>query len=840
MESGRGAGLPAATRHLLFLVLLIPGLALAGEPGLHAAATSAYHAGRYAQARDLLLQADRALPATGTAGVEERARIQFDLGACALALDDRVAAAQAFRRSLALFEQRGTRDDLAVTLALEGLAAVMIRQENLSEAQACLDRALPTRTALFPADHPQVARLQALAAMCAQRRGDTDAAAALYDRSLATYRAIHGNYHPRVVDLIHNLGVLYAEANFFQTDIMFQQAVDVRTAVQGNGHLARANELADFGRWRWSLGNLAAADSLLTIAADIFAQLDTRSRADHADCLRSHGQVLLARQRNAQALQVLQEAAEVFEASWWRGGLGSERSLVVSSPYGLLAVAQLRAGQPDRAFASLQAHHGRTVRAATRLLGLPADDLARRDALVSALEDCESRLGRLAAEHETSERAGSRDAVGLRQDLAQARLAQAWAEVAWSDFQADLRRRQHADDRGQVAVAQLAAALAPQERLLGWLDEEVAPGRRESWSWLVASGGGVTWRQLDPGEPAAAFAQAWAAGEEPDAPRLAAFSTARLAILAAEWPTLQRLFVVPSGELAGFPLGLLTTPGGAPLVDRCDVTCLTAPGQLVGRRPAASHRGALTDLLVVADPPFSAVQAREIASATMPAAGVLRSALAGNRGAIASLPRLAGSRREAAAITTMFPVATSYLGPEASEANLAALARQDRLRGFDVIHLATHAIIDAEQPGESALVLAQNADALRGDDGLLCAREIERQWRLDAELVTLSACESGLGRRVDGEGYLGFAQVLLGVGARHVLASLWPVDDQATTLLMERFYANLTGAGGAVPLPAATALRDAQIWLRGYTTPEGTRPFASPRHWGGFLLFGCG
>jgi CHAT domain-containing protein/tetratricopeptide (TPR) repeat protein len=716
----------------------------------------------------------------------------------------------------------------------------MIRQENLSEAQACLDRALPTRTALFPADHPQVARLQALAAMCAQRRGDTDAAAALYDRALASYRAIHGNHHPRVVDLIHNLGVLYAQTGFFQTDIMFQQAVDVRTAVQGHGHLARANELADFGRWRWSLGNLAAADSLLAIAADIFAQLDTRSRADHADCLRSHGQVLLARQRDAQALQVLAEAAEVFEASWWRGGLGSERSLVVSSPYGLLAVAQLRAGQPDRAFASLQAHHGRTVRAATRLLALPAADRARRDGLVSALEGCEARLGHLAAEYETCQRAGHRDAAGLRQVLAEARLAQTRAEAAWSDFQTDLRRRQSVDDRGQVGIAQLAAALAPQERLLGWLDEEVAPGGRESWSWLVAPGGGVTWRPLDADEPAVDFAQIWAAGEEPDAPRLTAFSSARLAILAAEWPRLQRLFVVPSGELAGFPLGLLTTPGGASLVERCDVTCLTAPGQLVGRRRATSRADALTDLLVVADPPFSAAQGSEIASAAMPAAGVLRSALAGNRGAIASLPRLAGSRREAAAIATMFPAATSYLGQEASEANLATLARQDRLRGYDVIHLATHAIIDAEQPGESALVLAQTAAALQGDDGLLCAREIERQWRLDAELVTLSACESGLGRRVDGEGYLGFAQVLLGAGARHVLASLWPVDDQATTLLMERFYANLTGAGGDVALPPAAALREAQLWLRHYTTPAGTRPFASSRHWGGFVLFGCG
>jgi tetratricopeptide (TPR) repeat protein len=831
-------------RHLLTLLLLVPCLAAAaGGPDLRSAAADAFRQGRVLQARALLMEADGALAEVVPAPLEERAQIQFDLGACALALDDRVAAAQAFRQSLALFEQRGTRDDLAVTLALEGLAAVMIRQENLPEAQACIDRALRTRETLFADDHPQVARLQALGAMCAQRRGDVDQAAVLYDHALATYRRIHGNYHPRVVDLIHNLGVLYAETGFFQTDIMFQQAVDVRTAVQGHGHLARANELADFGRWRWSRGNLAAADSLLGLASGVFAQLGTHSRSDHAECLLSHGRVLLARHRDAQALQVLQAAAAVFEASWWRGGLGSERSLVVSSPYALLAVAQLRADQPERAFTSLQAHHGRAVRAATRLLALPTAELAVRDSLVSVLDRSESRLGRLEAEHEARQRAGSRAAASLRQDLAQARLAQAQAEAAWAEFQTGLRQRHGDDQNEQVSARQLGAALAPDERLVGWLDEQIGPGMVESWGWDVSSRTGLTWRRPAPAHGAATAAelrQAWATGGDPDPLRLAAFSAERLAALARAWPELTRLFVVPSAEMAGFPIGLLTCPRGEPLINRCDITCLTAPGQLAGRRPAVARGDDLTDLLVVADPPFSAAQNRDLAAATMPVAGVLRSALAGNHRAIESLPRLAGSRQEAAAIATMFPAVTSYLGADATEANLRALAGAGGLARFDVIHLATHAIIDAERPGESALVLAQSAEALTADDGLLCAREIERQWRLDAELVTLSACETGLGRRVDGEGYLGFAQVLLGAGARHVLASLWPVDDRATTLLMEHFYANLTGRGGATRLPAARALREAQMWLRDYTTPQGTRPYASPRYWGGFVLFGRG
>src|SRR5206468_5248117 len=86
----------------------------------------------------------------------------------------------------------------------------------------------------------------------------------------------------------------------------------------------------------------------------------------------------------------------------------------------------------------------------------------------------------------------------------------------------------------------------------------------------------------------------------------------------------------------------------------------------------------------------------------------------------------------------------------------------------------------------------------------------------DADLVVLSACESGLGRYAGGEGYLGFTQALFVKGARTVVLSLWKVDDQATSLLMRRFYENLLAkrAGLAKPLPKAEALAEAKAWLR--------------------------
>jgi CHAT domain-containing protein len=117
-------------------------------------------------------------------------------------------------------------------------------------------------------------------------------------------------------------------------------------------------------------------------------------------------------------------------------------------------------------------------------------------------------------------------------------------------------------------------------------------------------------------------------------------------------------------------------------------------------------------------------------------------------------------------------------------------------------------------------------------DGRITAEQIVRTWELDADLVVLSACESGLGRYADGEGYLGFAQALFVKGARSLVLSLWKVDDKATALLMTRFYQNLLGhrAGLSQPLPKAAALDEAKQWLRNLAVEEvGTAAPSWPR-----------
>jgi CHAT domain-containing protein len=247
---------------------------------------------------------------------------------------------------------------------------------------------------------------------------------------------------------------------------------------------------------------------------------------------------------------------------------------------------------------------------------------------------------------------------------------------------------------------------------------------------------------------------------------------------------------------------------------------------------------------------------------------------------------LPGTRLEVEALAALLPEGktTALLGSKASEQELDALAARGQLKQFRLLHLATHGKVDPTSAAHSALLLARDrlpgveeqtrlaAAGKKVPTGRMSAETIARQWRLDADLVALSACETALGPDGGGEGLLGFSQVLLGKGARSLLLSLWKVDDTATALLMTRFYQNLLGKRGGLdrPLPKAEALREAKAWLRTLpraeverlaeklaagavraseepktpaapkkpAVPAGDAPFAHPRYWAAFILLG--
>src|SRR5262249_2417182 len=143
--------------------------------------------------------------------------------------------------------------------------------------------------------------------------------------------------------------------------------------------------------------------------------------------------------------------------------------------------------------------------------------------------------------------------------------------------------------------------------------------------------------------------------------------------------------------------------------------------------------------------------------------------------AFAPLP---GTRWEVEAIAQLFPQPEVLLGSKANEQELEQLAAADRLRAFRYLHFATHGVLDDQVALRSALILSQDrladplAQALAGKEvynGRVTAEQIRRTWKLDADLVTLSACQTGLGQLRGGEGYVGFSQALFLAGARSLV-----------------------------------------------------------------------
>jgi CHAT domain-containing protein len=248
------------------------------------------------------------------------------------------------------------------------------------------------------------------------------------------------------------------------------------------------------------------------------------------------------------------------------------------------------------------------------------------------------------------------------------------------------------------------------------------------------------------------------------------------------------------------------------------------------------------------------------------------------RGRGAALDALPGTRSEVEAIATLFDRATVLLGSQASEQELDHLVASHDLRSFQFVHIAAHGEMHPTIALRSRIFLARDRlpdpleRVVEGKpyyDGELTAEQIRRTWTLNADLVTLSACETALGKPSGGEGFLGFSQALLLCGAHSLLLSQWKVDDRATALLMTRFYQNLLGKRPELtkPMRKAEALREAKRWLRGLSgdqaelalqkhergtvrrLPAGARQPASapgaktgiydhPYYWAAFVLIG--
>ncbi len=784
----------------------------------------------------------------------------INLGNTALARGDLVAAEERYRRAIALIERQNPQDP-ELTRALNNLGEVEANRGELALAEEHYRRALAIQQKLAPESLRIAGSLTKLGNL-AEQRGDFAAAEDLLRRAVEMSEKIS----PHSLEFAGNLASLgrcqRRKGDLAKADDSLRRALEIfdqRSAESGTtammrieratiaverGDLALAEEL--YGRAlafleKQQQGSLSVADSLgglgtialargdLPKAEELFRRaLATREKVAPGSApvglsLNDLGQVYRRSGGREKAADHFCRATEVFDQQRKKlGGTAEERSAFGSTTaesYRDCLGALVDVGQPERAFQVLERGRARSFLdlLAERDLTWTADlppELARERKLTHAEYDrTQAALARLSAERDPAE--VSRLIVQLRE------IRSRQEKIAATIRQISPRTSALQDPR-PLDLEGVRAALDPGTVLLAW-----SVGKERSFLFVVrpagAPGSGLEVFSLALGDRAlrerVASFRNLLQRRGSDSKTIAAQAKEIYDVLLrpadARIAAASRLLISPDGPLHTLPFAALVRKRRFLVEEKPVHTVISATvyAELKRARPDTSGPGE-ESLAAFGDPVYPK------STPDVPADLELREVL--RRGAV--LKPLPATRAEVESIAALYPGARSYLGRDATEEKAKAIGPGSRL-----VHFACHGLLDERFPLNSALALSLPEHPAEGqDNGLLQAWEIFESVRLDADLVTLSACDTALGKEMGGEGLVGLTRAFQYAGARTVLASLWSISDVSTERFMKRFYRYLRNGKSK-----DEALRAAQI-----DQIRGKAGSSHPFHWAAFELFG--
>jgi CHAT domain-containing protein/tetratricopeptide (TPR) repeat protein len=748
------------------------------------------------------------------------------------------------------------------TAAYNNVASCLDHQGQHGKALPLYEKALAIRRKVLGEEHPSTAANYNVLACCLHAQGQYGKALPLFEKALAIHRKVLGEEHPSTAASYHNVACcLDSQGQHAKALPLCEKALGILRKVLGEEHPSTATSYHNMAYRLNVQGQHSKALPLYFKALQIHHKVQGEEHPSTSTTYNHVAFCLWGLDRVAEATRLLQESlAGQQVARFHRAGTGFDRALASRSdisPGELLALGLSRLHQPRNAFAHADASQGRAL----------LDDLIRGDPDVTSLASQLSRLDkRLVVLFGRGDL--SREQVELREELFRQRRVLS-AEMA--------RRTAAVSARQLLPLADIQKHIPPQAALVFWIDFPpylnesqaciVRQQRPPVWVRLRGSGKDGKWTKEEHRLPQRLYdllvdPQAGSTLERHKA--ITALRRLRLEPLLPHLqardglPAVRHLLVVPTSWAARVPLEVLTSDFRVSYVPS---------GSAFARLRQQARPLSGTSLLALGDPAFSRKPHPRPETLIV------------QRGPDPS--SLPGARREVAALAALVPQATTLLGSDASEQRLEDLIRQGKLKSYRLIHLATHGLVNWDRPELSAVLLARDSlpDPLRQAQqgkkvytGELTVDTIRRDWRdaLDADLVVLSACVTGLGTYSHSDGMLGFAQAFLSRGARCVVLSRWLVNDDATALLMQRFYQNLLGKRPELkkPLGRAAALEEARNWLRNLSrreageavanlprgevkplpgtgkvpasrpVPPGDKPYAHPYYWAAFVLIG--
>jgi CHAT domain-containing protein/tetratricopeptide (TPR) repeat protein len=730
-------------------------------------------------------------------------------------------AEEYLQRSLELYGNN-TDERYSFSEVLVTLAGIAVQRGELASAHQYLTRALAAREQISP-DTGGVAdallglgRLEVL-------RGEPAAARRHMERALAIRRR-QSERSIYVAAILRELGSLEAGSGTSAEagEALLVEAVSI---FQGEvpGSLAEAEAQLALGRRLAARGALEPARQRFTRALAIRSRLSPGS-IQEADALYRLGLTKQKMKRTKEAADDLCAAVDLLDRQrlMFGGPLEARAHFesTVVSYYEACMRAVLASGRAAAAFA---VHERGRARAFLMLLAerelrpveLPPEMAAERWRLGGDYDRLQEALSRLSPERDAAEverlQAGLAELRNRQESLA-ARVRKASPRAA------------SLHDPQPIDLAGARALLDPGTVLLSY-----AVGEKNTLLFIVEGAGrqgsGLTVRPLPIGRRALREkverlrTLMESPGMSGERAREEADRFYRLLLLPAE-PVLRsaaRILICPDGPLHALPFAALRRKGRyvAEWKPIHFAPSATAYAELLRKREALGDRPRIA-IAAFGGPTYPSGAGKAPVDAE--ARSVVRRGL--------KLDPLPSSRQEAAKAAGLFPGGQAFVGDQATEEQVKKIAPDAR-----ILHFACHGLLDEQMPLNSGLALSIPEHPAEGkDNGILQAWEIFDNLRLDADLVTLSACDTASGKDMGGEGILGLTRAFQFAGARSVLSSLWSVADESTATFMQVFYSHLRQGESK-----DEALRAAQLSL---IRSQG-RGLSHPYYWATFQLYGA-
>jgi len=795
----------------------------------------AFYRGDFVKAEDYYHRAAdiQEMVAPGSLGFAESLN---NLGVVDLDRGDLTGAEAYLQKSLAI-KRKLAPNSLNVAGTLDSLGALEILRGETTQAENYLNEALTIHEKAH-SENLALADIVGNLAVLARDQEDLPKAKQYYERALA----IQAKLAPggsQVAETFNNLGDLSRRRkDFGNAEENYRQAVAIRKAL-GPSSAAYGESLASLAEVFWDDGNLKEAGPLFEQALDVLESQTARLggsgevrsdfRAQHAGYYMDYVDLLMRQKQPELAFDVLERSRaqtllETLSEAHADIHHGADPSLLGRER---LLQATLRAKTNRRIDLLQEGKHTEELAAINKEI----------DELLTEYGEIESRI------RATSPRYAA---------LTQPKPLSA-KEVQLRLLDADSLLLEYALGKERSYVFALTATS---------LDAYELPKRADIESIALQLHDLLTWGKVRLAKAEADY-------------RMKASQLSRMVMgPVAGRLGRKRLLIVSDGVLQYIPFAILPLPDlpsrgdakaskqPAPLVAEHEIVNLPSATVLAVLRLEQTGRGAVPPkaVAVLADPVFDkndprvhgeekqgqsakhaltgddlhcSFEGRAAEPAPKPDTGSLSGdrltrsvgdvGLRGKEGA--SLPRLPCTRREAAAIVALTPKGQGLQALDFRASRETATSPE--LAQFRIVHFATHGLLDSKHPELSGLVLSLVDEQGKPRNGFLDLEDVYN-LNLPADLVVLSACETALGKEIAGEGLVGLTRGFMYAGAPRVIASLWEVDDVATSELMAHFYRGILQQGKT---PAA-ALRQAQLELRKQ------KRWNAPYYWGAFTLQG--